>query len=283
MEFIHKGAVALMLALSTLLAGCGPGEIASPSNLFTTNTIYAYMKAVQDESGDVATTVQFRDGNLPTAGYLYLSDGDTLYSSLDVPPRQYLSFEGNLFANALDVSQQLKVMSARDLYRDFIVFTDVLWGKPEYFASGTPTSGAAPVRAYVGFERAGNALVGESSIALPPAFQILAPVADVSLSRAAPVVLSWTDVDAASTMELDVAGDCLDGNRYTQHLVIGADTGTVTLNGADYFPASGVSPTTSCRVAFMIQRVRLGGISTDFAFGSFAAVQQRTVQITSVP
>lgn len=283
MESMHKGIVALLLALSTLLAGCGPGETASPSNLFPTNNIYAYMKAVQDESRDVITTVQLRDGPSLMAGYLYLSDGENLYNSLDVPPRQYLSFDGDLFASALDVSQQLKVMAVRDLYSDFILFVDILWGKPEYFASGAPASGAAPVRAYVAFERTGYALAGESSIELPPAFQISAPVADASLSRAAPVVLSWTDVDAASTMELDVAGDCLDGNRYTQHFVIGADAGTVTLNSAVYFPASGVSPTTSCRVAFILQRLRLGGVSTDFAFGSFTGVQQRTVQFTSVP
>jgi hypothetical protein len=283
MKLVRMGAIAPLLMLLMTLAGCGPGEIPSPSNLFVTNNIYAYMKAVQDESGDVITTVQLRDGNLPAANYINLSGGDTLYSSLDVPPRQYLSFEGDLFANSLNVSQQLKVMAERDLYRNFILYSEVLWGKPEYFASGTPAGGASPVRAYVGFERAGNALVGESSVALPPAFQILAPVAESSLSRATPVTLSWTDIDAASTMELDVAGDCLDGNRYTQHFVIGADTGTVTLNSADYFPATGVSPTISCRVAFMFQRVRLGGISTDFAFGSFTGVQQRTVQFTSVP
>jgi len=56
------------------------------------------MKAVQDESGNVTTTVQLRDGQATTAAYLYISDGEALYTSLDVPPQQYLNFNGDLSA-----------------------------------------------------------------------------------------------------------------------------------------------------------------------------------------
>lgn len=283
MEFARKVAVAPIFTLLplTLLAGCGDNAL--PTGSYSTSSIYAYMKAVQDESGNVNTTVQLRNGPASTDAYLYLSGGEALYSSLDTPPSQYINFNNNLFDNSLKLSQNLKVMSSRDLYIDYLLFTQVAWGKPEYFASDTPGTNSSPVRAYVGFERTGNVMMGESSVELPLAFQILAPASEASLSRATPLALTWAATDPASTMELDVAGACVDGNRYNLHLVLGADTGSATLIGTDYFPATGINPSINCRVAFLLQRVRLGGVSTQFAFGSFRGVQQRSVQFTSTP
>lgn len=281
MRVLRKIPVALIAALLPLLAGCTDGLSPSPSNWFPTSSIYAYMKAVQDESGQVSTTVQLRDGPLTTSGYLYLSEGDKLYSSLDIAPQQLFNINGNLFSNSLNLSQRLKEMTARDLYSDFLLFTEILWGKPEYFAMHTQSAGNTAKVAYVGFERSGNLLTGDSSIVLPGGYQISAPLYDAVASRAAPLVLSWTNVDTAATMELDVAGSCADGSRYTKHIQLGADTGTATLNSADYYPAGG--PAIDCRVALILQRVRIGGVSTQFAFGSFSGVQQRTVQITSNP
>lgn len=284
MEFSHKGAVApTFMLLLVLLAGCGGGYNAAPSKWYPTNSIYAYMKAIQDESGNVTTIVQLRDGPAVTDAYLYLSEGDFLYTSLEVPPQQYLNFSGDLFGNSLNLSQHLKVLAPRDISTDFLLFAQILWGKPEYFSFDTPSSSALPVRAYVDFERAGHVMTGESSAELPPPFQIVSPAREASISRAAPLALSWTDVDPTTTMELDVAGACVDGSRYTLHQTIGTDTGAATLNSADYFPSSGVSPSISCRVAFILQRVRAGSISPKFAFGSFAGIQKRTVQFTTTP
>ena len=241
------------------------------------------MKAVQDESGNITTTVQLRDGTLNTAKYLYLGAGDILYTSLDVPPQQYFSFTGNLFSNSLTLSQHLKVAAVRDLYTDYFLFTQTLYGKPEYFSVDTPSPGASPIRAYVDFERAGNVFTGPSFVDVPLAYQILAPATDAIVSRAAPLTLTWTNADATTTMRLNVAGVCVDGTRYSQSYIIGTDTGTTTLSSANYFPATGTSPSTNCRVAFILQRVRTGGVSPKFAFGSFEGVQQRTVQFTTTP
>lgn len=270
--------------VAALLAGCGGGGSPAPSTSYPTSSIYAYMKAVQDESGNVTTTVQLRNGSASTSTYLYLAGGETLYASLDIPPQQYLNFSGNLFGNSLVLSERLKVMASRDLYINYGLFTQVVSGKPEYFTVDTPTVGSSPVRAYVDFSRAGNVMTGASSIDLPPAFQILAPAAEASVSRAAPLSLSWTNVDPTATMILDVAGSCVDGSRYTLNHIIGPDTtGSVTLTSADYFPATGISSSINCRVAFMLQRVRTGGVSTQFAFGSFNGIQQRTVQFNTTP
>lgn len=279
MEFTRKGVFAPILVLLslTLLTGCG-GETASPTTWYPVSSIYAYMKAVQDVSGNVNTTVQLRNGPTVDATYLYLDGGDRLYSSLDISPQQYLDFNGNLFSNSLELSQRLKVMSSRDLYTDYGVFTNVIFGKPEYFSVDTPNTSSSPTRAYVGFERNGQVL--ESSVELPAAFQIVAPASGDSISRTTPLVLTWTDADPATTMELDVAGICEDTSRYNLHLILGADTGSATLNSADYYQGSS---SINCLVAFMLQRVRLVGVSSQFASGSITGIQQRTVQFISTP
>lgn len=286
MELARKGAAAsiVMAVLPVLLAGCGGGSSPLPTGSFTTGSIYAFMKAVQNESGSVTTTVQLRDGVDPiTARYLYLSAGESLYSSVEKPPQEYVNFSGNLFDNALDLSQHLKVMTSRDLFIDYFLFTQIVYGKPEYFATDTPIAGTSPVRAYVDFSRSGNVLTGTSSIDLPGAFQIGSPAAAATLSRATPVSLTWDNVDATTTMTLNVAGVCTDGNRYSMTVNLGTDTGAATLNSADYFPATGVGTTANCLTAFILQRSRTGPVSAQFAFGSFTGVQQRTVQFTTTP
>jgi hypothetical protein len=140
------------LAIVLLTSGCG-GNAPSPSGSYATGNIYAYMKAVQDDNGDVTTTVQLRDGPANTAGYLYLSSGETLYANLEKPASQYMGYSSNLFSNSANLTQNLKVMGSRDLYFDYLLFTQIAYGKPEYFALEKPAAGMNPVRIYVDFER----------------------------------------------------------------------------------------------------------------------------------
>ncbi|HEY0635340.1 MAG TPA: hypothetical protein VGE00_08160, partial [Gammaproteobacteria bacterium] len=185
--------------------------------------------------------------------------------------------------NSLDVSQQLKVMSERNLNHDYLLFVDVIWGKPEYYSHAHP-DGAAAKRAYVVFQRHDNdQLVGESSVAFPAPFQIQAPAAEATLSRAVPLELTWSDVEPGSVMEFDVAGICSDDSRYTLHRFLGADSGSYTLHSADYFPTDQIEASQSCRVAIMLQRIKMEEVSSQFAFGNFKGVQLRTVEFTSTP
>jgi hypothetical protein len=270
--------------VAVLMEGCGSGNSASPSTSYPTNNLYAFMTAVQDESGKVSTTIQLRDGTASTAQYLYLDGGEAFFTSLDIPPQQYLNISGDLFGNSLALSQHVRVAAVRYLYTDYFLFAKTVYGKPEYYSVDTPGSGSSPVRAYVDFSRAGNVMIGASSIDLPPAYQIVAPVSDATFSRATPLTITWTNVDPTATMMFDVAGICAEGSRYNQSHVIGPDTtGSVTLTSADYFPASGISSSINCRVAFILQRVRTGGVSTQFAFGSFNGIQQRTLQLNTTP
>lgn len=279
---------AAMVALAALLAGCAEDQT-QPSAWYTTSSIYAYMQAVQIDSGQVTTTVQLRNGPGPDAAYLYLSSGETLYSSLDKSPGTLVNYSEDLFANSLAVSQELKIMAPRNLYFNYVLYDQIAYGTPEYFSVASPTSGVSPTRAYVGFERAGPVWAGTSSIELPPAFHIQSPAPASTLSRATSVELAWSNSDPATTMELEVVGDCADGSRYLLYptLAITTDPATgassATLTSDDYFDASTVAPTTTCQVAFLLKRVRTGPVSANFAFGSFTGIQQRTVQFTSIP
>jgi hypothetical protein len=270
-------------AIGALLSGCGGDSSPVPSGSFTTNTIYAFMTAVQDETGEVTTTVQLRDGMASTAHYLYLSNGDILYSSLNQPPQQYLNFSGNIFGSALDLAQHMQVMASRDLFFNYGLFNQSITGKPEYYSFETPSAGTSPVRAYVDFERKGTTMTGTSSIELPGGFQISSPAGASTLSRSTPITLTWNNVDATTTMSLNVAGICDDGNRYSLTWPIGTDTGTATLSSSNYFPAIGVSTSATCMTAFILRRSRLGSLSPQLAFGSFTGAQQRTVQFTTTP
>jgi hypothetical protein len=266
-----------------LLAGCGGDSAPHPSDWYATGSIYAFIKAVQDESGSVTTTVQLRDGSdIATARYLYLDGSDTLYATLDIPPRQYMSFSGDLFNNSLVTSQNLKVMSSRNLFTDHLLFSSVTSGKPEYFSVDASAAGSSTVRAYVDLERSGNVMVGESSIELPPAFQITTPLAAASVSRTSPPVLTWTPVDATSNMLLDIAYLCADNSNGTLSFDLGVDTGSAVLDAA-HFPTPPTNPSSSCQVAFKLQRVRTGSISANFALGTFTGVQQRAVRFTTIP
>lgn len=267
--------------VAVLLAGCGGDSAPRPSDWYATANIHAFIKAVQDESGSVTTTVQLRDGpNIATARYIYLGGSDTLYATLDIAPRQYMNFSGDLFGNSLATSQNLKVMSSRNLFTDHLLFTSVAAGQPEYFAVDTPAAGSPTVRAYVDLERSGQVLAGESSIELPPAFQITTPLAAASVSRASPPVLNWTPVDATSNMQLDVAYLCEDDSSNTMSFDLGVDTGSVVLD-ATHFPTP-ANPSSTCQVAFKLQRVRTGSISANFALGNFKGIQQRAVRFTTI-
>lgn len=278
---MKRSATFSVIGLAVLLGGCG-GDAPKPSGSYTTGSIYAYMKAVQDDNGDVTTTVQLRDGPATTAGYLYLSSGETLYVNLEKPASQYMGYNSNLFSSSGNLTQNLKVMGSRDLYFDYLLFTQIAYGKPEYFAIEKSVAGTNPVRVYVDFERSGNVLTGTSTIDLPGGFQIGSPASAASLSRATPVSLSWTNADAATSMMLNVAGVCDDGNRYSMSKFLGTDTGSTTLTSADYFPATGVSTVANCQTAFMLQRIKLGNVAAQFAPGSSSSgIQQRSVRFTT--
>lgn len=281
---IRKRAFVSIAGISILLTGCGGSSAPKPSGAYPTNSIYAFMKAAQEENGNITTTVQLRDGpDVNTAGYLYLSSGEVLYSSLNRPPQQYMSFSNNLFSNSLDLSQRVRIMSSRYLYMDYVLFSNVVSGKPEYFASDSPDAGTTTARAYVDFERSGQVMAGTSYVDIPTSFQITEPATAARIPRATPITLTWAGADPSTTMRLGGAIVCEDTTQNSWNSISIPNTGTATLNSADFLPAAS-DPTKTCQTIFMLQSVKTVLLSTPFALGSnFEGIQQRTVQFSIVP
>ncbi len=137
------------------------------------------MKARQYEDGAIQTTVELRNSLLSSASYIYLDDGDGLFSSLNAPVSTRLYFDSNnLFSSANALSSNLvwvKEMLVRDLYYDYGLFADVAYGTPEYFANHVADIASQPVTVHMAFVRAAVGALIESSVTLPPPIPYLSP------------------------------------------------------------------------------------------------------------
>ena len=271
-----KGIGIVIFLLS--LTGCN-NDTPLPSNSVTTTEIFPAIKSVQYEDGSVLTTVELHNF---LGDYLYLSSGDNLLSSLDVPPEQLTGFSDNLFANAQVLSNRVNVLQERNLFTNYILFYTVIDGSPEYYALDNTDGLSLPIRSYVTLQRLNHQSATNSWVELPPAFSIMTPDPYSSISRSGTLTLSWSNFDNVSIMKLDVGAVC-DGIRYPASLNLGiVNTGSIVLNTADYFPIA-PPPTSNCSVSFLLNRQKLGFISPDFGGGSFEGIQQRTIQFTSTP
>ncbi len=261
----------LIIVLLLLSAGCEPSG--SPSNTYADHDLYPNFTAVEDETGEVTTTVVLEPDPF-TGQMLYLAGGDKFYASLGTPTSQLLSMSSDLFTTSQTLSSRLKIMEWRS--------------SSTYVAIDHTTGLTSPVRSYVSFERGDGRVTGETWVELPPAFTLLNPAANSSLSRTFqdPITLSWTDADNTATMQLESQVVCL-GIRYTPITIdLGPDTGTAQVSAADYFPPS--APINwDCLTAFTLKRLgpmRL--ISQELGLGSlntFQGIQQRTVAFTTTP
>lgn len=274
---IKAVSVFFMLAL---LAGCQEDTVL-PTVSITTAEIFPVMRSVQYEDGSVLTTVELHNF---TGTYLYLSGGDQLLASLNAPSEQFTSFNDNLFSNAQLLSNRVNILEERNLYTDYgLFFTEVTYGKPEYFTLDNSDGLSLPTRSYVTFNRSSQQSATDSWVELPPAFSILNPTTNDVISRTGTITLQWSDFDNVSIMKLDVGAVC-DGIRYTTNLNFGVvNTGTVVLSSAEYLPGVPALSISNCSVSFLLKRQSLGLVSSAFGGGSFEGIQQRTVRFTSTP
>lgn len=278
----------LPFIFSLLLIACGgDGDVVipQPTGSFADSEIYPTIKAVEDSNGVVLTTAVLRAGIDPSSTPLYLSSGDKLYASLGTPPEQLLSFSDDLFNNSLTLSTRLKLMKQRSQVNHYYLFSRVITGTPEYFATDSSNGLSRPLQAYVGFERGDMQWAGSASVQMPMTFSVLAPTFASSHSRAEPLTLTWSDVDPNSTMRLSVGGVCGEETFTIDGIELGADTtGTHVLDANDYFPDA-MPLDASCQLAFILNRVG----QTQIAYfglagiGSFQGRQERTVIFTTTP
>lgn len=261
--------ITLFTPLLFIVACDGGGD---PSSSYSSTEISPTITITEDQKGDVLTLVQLQS---TSGSSLYLSDGDTLYASLNTPPYQLLSASEDLFSVGETISSRLKLLEKRSTGTYYTIDN----------TAGLPS----PVRAYVAFIRGSGEWTGQTGIELPTAFSILNPAVDSSISRSVedPITLSWTNTDSATTMEMESQVIC-NGDYYPQTpmvIALGTDTGTVQLNTADYFPST--APDMVCHAVFTLKRMTpVRYISSELgtaAGSSIQGIQKRTIEFTSTP
>ncbi len=114
-----------------------------------------------------------------------------------------------------------------------------------------------------------------TTVQLPPAFEITAPAAN--FSRAAAFTLDWTPA-AEEPMELTVSGDCV--NLYVN--TIDADTGTFTIPAGTLTQVDAGAQ--NCDVTFTLKRTKVGSLDVAFEEGGSAiGIQERSASSLSAP
>ena len=136
----------------------------------------------------------------------------------------------------------------------------------------------APSSVVVGLGREGGART-ETTLDLPAAFA-LKPIA-APASRKTPIVLEW-DTSAAGdsvAITIDVVGDCIEH----VHRALAADTGTFTLQSADFFA---VGAPASCTLTASVTRTlhpTAAWSATPSPTASLTTEQTRDVSFLSTP
>ncbi len=132
------------------------------------------------------------------------------------------------------------------------------------------------------FSREGEADV-VARVSQPPAFEIVSPSAQESLSRADGLTIEW-DPAGNSTMDIlidpDEVGDasCMNGLREDVD-----DLGVYTFLTSDLELPAEAEKVDQCRVDVQLEREVTGEYPSEFDNGSIRAFQRRWVEFVSVP
>ena len=236
-------ALALSVALGAL-CGCGdPGQlgrsVVAPSDV-TTHGMALDFKVTSDGSGShVYAAVHVGDWNSNT--FASLDKGDVLTLHVTGQPDR-----------GMQINQD---------------------GQKTYYTADVPTASGDFT---VDFVRVTGASAIGNVITLPLPFTLTGPSA--TISRKAPLTVSWTPTDSASSVRVKVHGDCIFDKEDS---VIG-DPGTFTFNGGDLSPLAG-HENDVCPLALTVTRFRMGGqFSSELGHPSQGdAEQYRTMTVQS--
>lgn len=129
----------------------------------------------------------------------------------------------------------------------------------------------------IAFERDVDAGAPRSLATLPAAFDLATPPA--TMSRAAPLTLTWAPAGSADGMAWLATGDCIENAIGT----ITGDPGTVTIAADRLTKRMGTTIADTCAVTFTIQRTRAGLLDEHFRDGVISGTQARAAVISSTP
>jgi hypothetical protein len=227
-----------MLVAPLLISGCAKTD---SSDLLTTG-IYAQISARATGDGDTDVLASLFVGNPINLNYVDLTGDDRLIAS-----------HGG----------QDKTMT------ELIVLNVV-----SHHAS-FPTDNAGD-SFEVSFERSIDDGAPSSIATLPEQFTLGAVGA--SSSRAAPLTVTWSPVEPASTMRWQVEGDCIE----LEQQELGADAGTLTIEANRIRKRMGTTIADTCEMTLTVTRSRAGTLDPGFGKGGvIEGLQVREVMLTT--
>jgi len=119
-----------------------------------------------------------------------------------------------------------------------------------------------------------------NSIAVLPERFTLDPLTTTTASRAQPLTLTWSPLDAPNMMRWEARGDCIE--LESQNL--SADGGTLTIEAGRLAKRMGEGVADECPITITVTRSRPGQLDPGYGKGGIIAGQQvRSVMLTSTP
>jgi hypothetical protein len=212
-----------------------------------TSGISAHMQVTADGSGATNVSATFNVDNNST-DYVDLTAGDTA---------------------AATVAGQTRTMSRSSTF-GIISYETSFTGQD---ADGTLYT--------IALNRMSDVSAPSSTCTLPKPFNITAPTANTTASRAADLLVTYDAPGTQDTMSWQASGSCIQGILGGN---VAGDSGSFTIAKNSLLPVAPSSAASTCQMQITLTRQRPGQLDTHFGGGgAILASQQRTVTFNTAP
>jgi hypothetical protein len=268
------GRFPVLVLVIFLAAGCHEDEPDTVgSSDVTTGQIYVDAHFTSNGTDDTFITVQLLEGGPASQTQVELEGGDELWGSADQSLASD-STSGDLFGGLEELASRHHKLHRVDgtffefefLFLEFIIKGDIL------YTTTLPHDDEVSTY-YLSFLRPNGTEAPDSMVSLPPAFNVTAPLASDTLSRAVPILVTWEPSGSADEVELTVSLSCINGDTDTISI-----TGLID-DGADSLDASGMSG--NCSTTVEVAKARLGTLDSGIGSGRIVGHQVRRVTFTT--
>lgn len=224
--------------------GAAAGCTSVQSSNIKTAGMSANLTVTDDGSGSTNVRMQLNDG----ANSIDLSNGDRLTAT---------------------VGSQSSPMGRNDVIGDV------------YYTANFSGADAKDTMFTVAFTRAADTSAPNSNVSLPQPFNITAPTAGKSFSRATDdITVTYDSTGQPEGMNWSLDGSCVNSGSGS----VTNDTGSFTILHASLPSSDQMQKSASCTVTVTLKRSRNGTVDSAFGQGGSAvATQQRTITFTSAP
>jgi len=261
----------------TLLTACGDGNQVVGSKDVATSNMSADMNVWSYGESIIVVTADLKSGESSSNTHVMLEGGDRLVVDLNAPLGS-AGGSGDLFDQVAAAIAAHKVMDGGPEVSEGIpfLFSDLWIAAPYRARFDTAKVGDTFI---VALERTDYNDAPNSSVVLPESFAINSPPRGGSVPRSADLIISWSPVQAATTVKVNSAVACVSGTSGAWSQTLTVDTGTVTIPAGTFTDLSA-----TCELLIIVDRTLQGSVDPNFGRGgTIFAHQSRFVTAKSVP